>query len=76
MPYTLFGNWEEPEKEEEVKEPPKKTKRMDLFREYYTSKERAKELTKEINETHCWVTPSKVERQLNKLWEKEDKKQK
>lgn len=75
MSYTLFGKWEEPQKEE-VEKPPKKLKRVDLFRLWYTSEEKAKEDIKKINETHCWFTLSKVEWQLLKQWEKEDRRNK
>ena len=75
MSYTLFGNWEKPPKEE-VKKPPKKLTKVDLFRIWYTSDEKAKEDIKKMNETHCLLQMTKTEWQLFKRWEKEDRRQK
>lgn len=75
MPYTLFGNWEEPPTDEAEK-PERKLKKVDLCRVYYESGEKAEEDAKKINETNCLLTMSYSEWKQFKRWEKEDRRNK
>lgn len=77
MPYTLYGDWEEKPKEvKKVKEVKVKPKQTDLFKVWYTSKEKAKEDVQEMNDRQCLLTMTKTEYKMFKRWEKEERNNK